>query len=185
MQLFLVRTQLFRTVLAAQVVVRIFGKALRVSVKGKLPSHKQRHRQEQQAPRIMSGDKKERCEHHGVIPVVDSAGAAAFILQEPALKGAEKKDTDHITDRVSAGEQDHDSVIQDACHVQCAEESVETDPDQSHQHHGVIVVDHNIGAAGFDIVACKLFLAAGALKARGEKAKDHFKHKHIPYHYPY
>ena len=82
-----------------------------MSVEGNLPSGKQRNGQQKQAPRIIPLEKEKRSKHHGVVPVVDAAGATALVFQKPALERAEKQDADHVADRVSAGKQDHNPVI--------------------------------------------------------------------------
>ena len=104
-----------------------------------LPSEQKCNRQQKQAPGIAAAHEEQRREHHGVIPVVDTAGAAALVLHKPALKRAEEKDTDHIADGVSAAEENHNAVVQNAAHMQCPEETVEDNPDQRNQNGCVVV----------------------------------------------
>ena len=109
--------QLLRTVLALQIVVRIFRKPFRMQVKGNLPANKQCYGQCKQAPRITPFYKKQRSEHHGIVPVIYPAGAAAFIFHEPRLEGTEEQNADDITNGIRAAQQDHNTVIQNVCHI--------------------------------------------------------------------
>ena len=69
-------------------------------VEGDLPSGHQRDGHGQEAPRIDMLHKEERREHHGIVPVIDPAGAAALVLHEPCLEGTEEQDADNIADEV-------------------------------------------------------------------------------------
>ena len=89
-------------------------------------------------------DKKQGREHRSVIPVIDPAGTAAFILHKPALEGAEEQNADQIAYRISAAEQNHHSVIQDFHHMQASEDTVENDPDQGNEHGGVVVMGYDL-----------------------------------------
>ena len=101
-QLFFMGAELFRAVFAVQVFVRRLGEALGSAVERDLPAEQQKHGHSQKRPGIETFDEEKRCEHHRVIPVIDAAGAAAFVLQEPGLERAEKQDADHIADREQA-----------------------------------------------------------------------------------
>ena len=127
-------TQLFGTVPALQIIIRTFRKPFRMQVKGDLPADKQRHRQRQQAPGITSSHKKQRSEHHGIVPVINSAGTAAFVFHEPCLKRTEEEYADNIADRISTAKQDHDPIIQYPFHIQSAKDTIENDPDQCDQN---------------------------------------------------
>ena len=82
-----------------------------MSVERDFPTDEQRNRKREEAPCVRFHHEKERREHHGIIPVVNPAGAAAFVFEKPRLKRAEKQDANHITDSIRAAYQQHDSVI--------------------------------------------------------------------------
>ena len=109
-QLLLVGTELLCAVLTAKVVVGALAEPLRVPEEGQLPPEQQGHGQSEKAPGVGLLDEEQRREHHGVVPVVDAAGAAALVLHEPGLDRAEEQDTDHVAHGVGAAEQDHDAV---------------------------------------------------------------------------
>ena len=155
-------TQFFRTIAALQIIIRIFRKPFRMQVKCNFPANQKCDRQHKQAPGISLSDKKQRSEHHCVIPVVDPALAAAFVFHKPRLEGAEKQNADDITDRIRAAQQDHDPVIQETRHMQSTENAVKNNPDKRDQYRRIIIMNHYICSAGFDIIARKLLLTAGA-----------------------
>ena len=179
------RAEFLRAVPALKVIVRVLGEPLRVPVKCDLPPDEQRKGKNEKAPCIELLDKKQRCEHHGVIPVVDPARAAALVLHEPGLERAEEQDADDVADGVGAGDQDHDPVIKDPQHMERADHTVESDPDQRDQNGRVIIRDDDLCFAGFDIIASELFLAARALNGGREEAADHLRNEHDPDHAEY
>ena len=128
-------------------------------------------------------DKKQGCEHHGIVPVVDPAGAAAFVLHEPALEGTEEQNADQVAHGINAAEQNHHSIVQNAYHMQASEDAIENDPDQGNEHGGVVVMGYDFRCSGFDIISRKLFLTAGTFVFRWDKTKDHFQHKYEPYYH--
>ena len=91
-------TQFFGTVLASQIIVGIFGKTFRMLVKGEFPAKQKCYRKYQQTPGIVFSDKKKRCEHHRIIPVIYPACDAASVFHKPGLKRTEEKNADHIAD---------------------------------------------------------------------------------------
>ena len=66
--------------------------------------------------------------------------------------------------------------------MQGPEDAVEHDPHQDHQQRCVVVLDVDVGAAGFDVVLGELLLTPGALQGRGEEAQDHFHREYRPRH---
>ncbi len=87
------RTELFGTIDAVQIPVGILRKPLRITVKSDLPSRQQRYGQHQKAPGIRLLHKKQWRKHHRIVPVINTARAAAFILKKPRLERAEKQNT--------------------------------------------------------------------------------------------
>ena len=94
--------EFFRAVFAVQEFIGFFREIFRMAEEGDLPSEHQGKGQYQKAHRVWIPDKKQGCEHHRVIPVVNAAGAAAFVFQKPGMEGTEKEDADHVTDGVEA-----------------------------------------------------------------------------------
>ena len=82
LQLLLVGAELLRAVSALEIFICVFREPFRMSVKCNFPPDKQKNRQEQEAPGVLLPDKKQRSEHHRVVPVVNPAGAAAFVLHK-------------------------------------------------------------------------------------------------------
>ena len=82
--------ELFCTIPALQVIVCAFRESLRMPIKRDFPSKEQRNGYRQQTPGILFPNKEQRCKHHGIIPIVDPANAAALVLHKPCLKGAEE-----------------------------------------------------------------------------------------------
>ena len=107
--------------------------------------------------------KEKRSKHHGVVPIIYPAGAAAFVLHEPCLERTEEQYAYDIAYGISTAEKYHDAVIQYPHHVQGAENAIEDDPDQRYEHCGVIVGYGYIRAAGFYVVSGELLLTPGAL----------------------
>ncbi len=83
MQLIFMDTELFRAVFAAQVIVCLCRETFGMPVERDLPADHQDQGHKQQAPQIAASYKEQRREHHRIIPVVDPADAAAFVLKEP------------------------------------------------------------------------------------------------------
>ena len=173
-------TELFRTILAMQVAVGGLRKALRISEERDLPPCHEGDGDHQKAPGIGLLHEKQGREHHGVVPIINAAGAAALILQEPGLEGTKEQNADHVTDGIKGTQQDHDAVIEDPHHVQGSEQAVKCDPKERHQHDRVVVLDLDLRFAGLDIILRKLLLATGAFKSRREKPEDHLYDKKCP-----
>ena len=79
-ELFFMRAEFFGAVCAVQIGVRLIRKILRMPVECYLPADEQDQRKCEQTPAVRRLYKKQRREHHGIIPVVDTAGTAAFVL---------------------------------------------------------------------------------------------------------
>jgi hypothetical protein len=125
-------------------------------------------------------DKEERREHHRKIPVVDSAGDAASVLEKPGLERAEKEDAYEITYGKCGAEQQHEINIQKAKHMQRPENTVQRDPDDGDQHCGMVVIDYDIRTPGFHVIPGELLLAARTSYGGREKAEEHFGGKQKP-----
>ena len=93
-----------------------------------LPPHQKGKSKPKKAVCINAGNKDERGKHHRKIPVVDAAGGTATVLHKPRLEGAEKKNTDHVANRVSQGEQNQNPLIEDAKKVQSTDYGVQRKP---------------------------------------------------------
>ena len=61
-----------------------------------------------------------------------------------------------------------------------AEDGVEHDPHQGYQDGRVVVLDHDVGAAGLNVILRELLLTAGALEPGGEEAQRHIHHEDGP-----
>ena len=75
-----VMAELFLAISAGKAGVRLFKKSLGVEDDKHLPEDKKKHRYAKERVGINARDKDERGEHHSVVPVVYTAGAAALIL---------------------------------------------------------------------------------------------------------
>mgnify|MGYP003440958300 CR=1 FL=1 len=95
--------QLLLTVHTGQTLVALLIKPLGMAVIDALPNDQQHQGQPQKTPCIERGDKQQRREHHGVVPVIDAAAAAAFILHKPRLEWTEKENADNVTYREGEG----------------------------------------------------------------------------------
>ena len=94
------RAQLLRAVLTVQVTICPLRKTLRILEERDLPSGQKAEGNDQKAPGISLLHKKERREHHGIIPVVDATGRTTFVFQEPCLEWTEKQDADDVAHRI-------------------------------------------------------------------------------------
>ena len=90
-------TELLSAVFTVKAAVCHRRKTFRMQVKGYFPAEHEDQRHNQKRPRIGFPDEKERSKDHGIVPIVDPAGAAAFVFHKPALERAEKENTYHIT----------------------------------------------------------------------------------------
>ena len=136
-----------------------------------LPPYQKREGKNEKAPCIEPLYKEQRREHHGIVPIVDPARAAAFVLHEPGLERTEKENAYNVAHGIGAGDQDHDPVVKDPEHVERSDHAVKSDPDQRDQYGRVVVGDDDLGPSGLDVIACELLLAAGALVSGREKRR--------------
>ena len=173
-------TELFRTVSAFQVTVGILREPLRMPVKGYLPSDQQSYRQKQKAPRIDPSYKEQWRKHHGIIPVIDPAGSAAFILHKKRLERTEKEYADQITNRIRAAEQEHYAFIKYPQHIKCTKDTIEHGPYKRDQHGRIIIRDLYICISCFYIVFSELLLTSGTFISGWEEPEDHFHSEHNP-----
>ena len=133
-------------------------------IKCNFPADQQRYGERRQYKGVILPDKKQRGEHHGIVPIVNAAVCAASALQKPALKRAEKEDTDQIADGVSTAKDDHHAIVQQSLPVKKAKECVAPYPDHCDQNSCMIVLNLDFRLSGFFVVSGKLFLRTGALK---------------------
>ena len=61
------------------------------------PVDEKSYRDEQETLRIEALKRQQRSEHHGIVPVVYTAAAAAFVFHHPFLERAEEEYADHIS----------------------------------------------------------------------------------------
>ena len=95
---------------------------------GDLPADEQKQGTEEDAQREKIPDKNQRCKHHRIIPIVNSAACTAFVLHKPGLKGAEEQNADHVANRERKTDQEQNPRIDDMCVVQHTDRRVERDP---------------------------------------------------------
>ena len=88
--------ELFRAIFAGNRVVAAFNEALGVSSVAVFPLDENNERDSEQGPRERMRNKNERGKHHSVIPVIYSAGCAAFVLEYPGLEWAEEENADDV-----------------------------------------------------------------------------------------
>ena len=135
-----------------------------MQVKCYFPTEKQDHGHYQETPCIPPLHKKERGKHHGVVPVVDPAGAAAFILQEPGLKRAEKQNTYHIAHRVKKADKQKDTLINYIGKVERTDYAVENYPRKDNSRRGFFAVQLDFFDFCRNEIASELLLTAHAFK---------------------
>ena len=70
-----------------------------------LPSRQQYQGHDKETPGVSIRYKHKWSEHHGIVPVVDPADAAAPVLENPGLEWTEKQYADHIAYTVSETDQ--------------------------------------------------------------------------------
>ena len=179
-QLLFVVAKLFTAVGTGKTGVGGFRKTLRVQMGGHFPADEQEQGQAKQRACKKVADESQGREHHGIIPVVDTATGAAFIFHEPGLKRAEKQDADHVAYRKSQADQQQDPLVQNAGKIQRADDSVEGDPKPGDQPnafgHGRLLR----GSPGGNIIFPELLLATHAFHRGGEKTQCHFYGKDQP-----
>ena len=112
------QAELFVAVLAGETGVGAFCEALGTEPQGKLPAKQDDEGHGQKAPGVGVGDEEQGGEHHGEVPVVDTAGGTAAVLHEPHLEGAEEQDADHVADTVKEADQQENAHVDDMGEVQ-------------------------------------------------------------------
>ncbi len=146
-----------------------------MEVESQFPSNQKNKRSEDQRIRVIGWDKDQGSKHHGVIPIVDSAGSAAFIFQNKGLEGTEKQNTDHITNRIDESDNEKYSTVEDSCKIQTAEEKVQCTPGKKCIARTPRLCYCGIAnISGRDEGFRKLFLTSHAFDTGREKAEDHF-----------
>ena len=170
-QLLLMYAEFFGAIGTFKISVSVLGKTLGILKERNLPPDEKRYCQEQKAPCQNASDKEQRSKHHCVIPIVDSAGTAAFVLKKPGLERAEKQYAYHVTDGIRDAEQQHNALVKDVEHVERTEYSVENYPYQCDQDRSIIIGDFYFRFSRLYVVPLKLFLATGTLIFRREETK--------------
>ena len=138
LELRFVAAEFFLAVRAVQATVGGRGKALGVQPIGDLPSQKKRQSASEQAVCIPACHKRKRCEHHGKIPVVDTAAATAFILHKPCLERTEEQDADHIAHTVGQCNHQQNVLVDDMSEVEGIDSTVEGDPSKENVPDGFL-----------------------------------------------
>ena len=128
LQLLFVAAQLFLATGTVQAPVRYRREALGIPTVGDLPSRQQNQGAAKQAIRIQTGNEHQRGEHHGKIPIVDTAGGTAPIFHKPRLERAEEQNADDIAHRVAKGDQDQNPSIKQARQVEGPNGGVQRQP---------------------------------------------------------
>ena len=75
----------------------MFPETLWVEENAHFPNKPNDKREEKETPCIDAGDKEERCEHHQMVPVKDSAGGAATGLHKKS-EGAPDQNANQVAD---------------------------------------------------------------------------------------
>ena len=167
--------ELFLAVLAGKAFVRFLREALGMQKCADLPNRQKEQSGTEKSVGKGAGDEHKRGEHHGVIPVIDAAAAAALVFHDPGLERAEKENADHVADRVEKADEKQDALIDPAEEINEADQSVQKQPnerDEKRRAPSALMRDRGLLR---DIIFCKLLLAAHAFKIRGEKAEEHFR----------
>lgn len=184
-QLLFVVAELFGAIRAGKRVVALLAKAFGVSAVKIFPLEKKNERESEKRPRINVGYVDERCEHHSVIPVINTAGGTAFVLHKPRLKRAEKQNADYVAHRVQKRNQEQNTPIYYVGVVKNAEHGVESDPRGKYRE-GYYTGLHFRALLGIfprarSVISRKLLLTAHAFNFIGKEAQNHFCDEKQPY----
>ena len=144
------------------------------------PKDKQEQGNAEQTPCVEVGQKDQRGKHHGVIPVVNTAGAAAFIFHEPCLEWAEEENADHITDRIEQTDEKQNARIEDIGIIKCADDRVQQKPHSGDGKGAFGRIQFDCFVFGRNEIFSELLLTPHAFIVRGEEAKNHADHKEDP-----
>ena len=128
-----VLTELLGTIFTAQVFILLFGKSLGMEMHLNFPVYEQNAGERKQTVCVETWDEDKGCKHHRVIPVVNTAGRTAFVLEKPCLERTEKEDTDHIADRIEEADQKENSLVDPMEEIRRADRAVEPKPSESHR----------------------------------------------------
>lgn len=193
----LMHAKAFVAAAARKVGVRLFSEAVGIAVVVHFPFDQKRKSAEEQRERPEASDEHQRREHHGIVPVVDTAVRAARVLHDERLEGAPEQDADDVRYGIEHRDDDEDARIDDLVEIKHANSAIERDPEDSYHHHvaEVLLPDLLLSPtedtrylfrkrcfrAGL-VVLEELLLAAGAFIAVGEEAADHLRNESDPYH---
>ena len=103
-------------------------------------------------------------EHHCVIPVVNAAASAAFVLHKPCLERAEKQNTYHITYGESEAYEQHYACIEYTCKIEYAEDRVKRQPTECNEYSRTILLQNDFFSSCWFEVTLKLLLTSHAFK---------------------
>ena len=180
-KLFFVGAELFFTVGAGKALVGRLIEPLRVAVVSNLPFDEQGQPQSAQTPGEKAGNKQQRREHHGIVPVIDATGDAAFVLQNPGLEWTEKQNTDHIADGIGQTDQQQNTAVDDAGEIQHTDQTVQRNPGDCGRIGGTLVFPGRIGGFIRLIIPLELLLTSHTFDGGREETKDHLHSKNDPY----
>ena len=120
--------ELFLTFRAADTAVSIGGKSFGVQLIGYLPTEKKSERKGKHCQGEHVGDKHQRREHHGKIPIIYAAVGTAAILHKPRLEGAEEQNAYHIANAVSKADQHQRALVNNTKQVKPTHNAVQRHP---------------------------------------------------------
>ena len=96
--------KLFGAVFALEIFVCIFREALGVAAICNFPNKKnrkgKRHKHVVNNRTGLENKENKRCEHHWVIPIVNTAGVAAFVFHHPRLERAEEHNANQVANAI-------------------------------------------------------------------------------------
>ena len=132
-ELALMVAELFLAMRAGEALVGLLVEALGMQMRRDFPEEEKQKRNAKKSPREIMRNEDERREHHGIIPIIDTAAAAALILHKPGLEGAEEEDADHIANRIEEADEEEDSIVDHREEIQRADRAVQKNPGKRHQ----------------------------------------------------
>ena len=135
-----------------------------------------------QAPGVDTGNKDKRCEQKHAVPVVYATCCATPVFQEYFLEGTEKKDADHVANRIGGAYQNHYAVVKNTCYMQYSKDEIGHDPSQGNPWNCAVVLNDDIGFFRLHVVLCEMLLAPATLKTRRKESEHHFHDEYDPYH---
>ena len=117
-------TKLFLAPRAIKTAVGADRKSLRVELIGYFPSKQENESASEKTVCINVGNKHQGREHHGEIPIVNSAGGTATVFHKPGLKRAEEQNADYIAYRKSKCNENKYATVNDPKEIKRSDEPV-------------------------------------------------------------